>query len=128
MSLTDPGTLMLGESVTLQCNVTAVRGISRVDIVWSSGGTELNRTNGTTGTAINDSLVYTDSYTISQLNTSDDGRVIQCEIVINASRPIMANDTSTLEVNCKLICSYLISYLHNDVGILCILIPTYVVF
>ena len=129
MSLTDPDTLMLGESVTLQCEVTTVRGItSRVDIVWSSGGTELQRINNVSSTMMSNSLVYTDSYTISQLNTSDDGRVIQCEVVINASPSVMANDTTTLEVNCKLICSYLIIYSLNDVGILCILIPTYVVF
>jgi len=107
---------MLGESVTLQCGVSTVRGIiSGVDIVWSSGGTELNRTNGATATLINDSLVYTNSYTISQLNTSDDGRGIQCEIIINASPSVMANDTTTLEVNCKSIFSYLIIYSHNDI-------------
>ena len=44
---------ILGQSLTLQCEVTAVRGItSRVDIVWSSDGMELNRTNGTTATTM----------------------------------------------------------------------------
>ena len=102
MSLTDPGTLMLGESPTLQCEVTAVRGItSRVDIVWSSGGTVLQRMNNASSTMMSNSLVYTNSYTISQLNTSDDGRVIQCEIVINTSPSVRTNDRTTLEVNCK---------------------------
>ena len=102
VSLTDPGTLMLGESPTLQCEVTAVRGItSRVDIVWRSGGTELQRMNNASSTMMNNSLVYTNSYTITQLNTSDDGRVIQCEIVINTSPSVRTNDRTTLEVNCK---------------------------
>ena len=71
---------------------------SRVDIVWSSGGGVLERTNGTTATTMGNSLVYTDSYTISQLSTTDEGRVIQCEVVINASPSIMASDSITLDV------------------------------
>ena len=89
----------VGQSLTLQCNVTTVRGItSRVDIVWSSNGTVLRRMNDTTATTINNSLVYTDYYTISQLSTTDEGRVIQCEVVINASPSVMASDSITLDV------------------------------
>ena len=91
----------VGQSLTLQCNVTTVRGItSRVDIVWrnSSGGNELQRMNDTTATTMDNSLVYTDSYNISQLNTTDEGRVIQCEVVINASPSVMASDSITLDV------------------------------
>ena len=94
-----PNTQTVGQSLTLQCEVTTVRGItSTVDIVWSSGSMELNRTNGVSLTTMGDSLVYTDSYTISQLNTTDEGRVIQCEVVINASPSVMANDSITLDV------------------------------
>ena len=102
VSVTDSGTLILVELLTLQCNVTTVSGItSRVDIVWSSGGTVLRRMNDTIATTMDNSLVHTDSYTISQLSTTDEGRVIQCEIVINASPPVMASDSTTLDVNCK---------------------------
>ena len=94
-----PNTQTVGQSLTLQCNVTTVRGItSRVDIVWSSNDTVLRRINDTTATTINNSLVYTDSYTISQLSTTDEGRVIQCEVVINASPLVMANNSITLNV------------------------------
>ena len=100
--MTDPGTQMLNESLTLQCNVTTVRGItSRVDIVWSSDGTELERMNDVSSTTMDNSLVYTDSYTISQLCTTDEGRMIQCEVVINASPSVMASDSITLDVDCK---------------------------
>ena len=93
-------TQTVGESLTLQCEVTAVRGItSGVDIVWSSGGTELQRMNNVSSAMMNDSLVYTNSYTISQLNTTDEGRVIQCEVVINANPEIRANDSYTLDIN-----------------------------
>ena len=79
--------------------MTTVRGItSRVDIVWSSNGTELERINDVSSTTMDNSLVYTDSYTVSQLSTTDDGRVIQCEVVINATPSIIANDTLTLKV------------------------------
>ena len=92
----------MGESLALLCNVTTVRGItSRVDIVWSSGGTELQRMNNVSSTMMSNSLVYTNSYTISQLNTTDDGRMIQCEVVINASPPAMGSDGTTLNVTGK---------------------------
>ena len=99
VSVTALNTQTVGQSITLQCEVTTVRGItSRVDIVWSSGGGVLERTNGTTATTMDNSLVYTDSYTISQLSTTDEGRVIQCEVVINASPSVLASDSITLDV------------------------------
>ena len=89
----------VGQSLTLQCEVTTVRGItSRMDIVWSSGGTELQRMNNVSSTMMSNLLVYTNSYTISQLSTTDDGRGIQCEAVINVNPVIMANDSFTLNV------------------------------
>ena len=97
--MTTPNTQTPGQSLTLQCEVTTVRGItSRVDIVWSSNGIVLRRINGTIAATMDNSLVYTDSYIISQLSTTDDGRVIQCEVVINTSPPVMATDNSTLNV------------------------------
>ena len=89
----------MGQSLTLQCEVTTVRGItSRVDIVWSNGDVELERMNNVSSTTMSNSLVYTDNYTITQLSTTDDDRVIQCEVVINANSSIMANDSITLDV------------------------------
>ena len=98
--MTTPSTQIVGQSLTLQCKVTTVRGVtSRVDIVWSSGGMELERMNGVSSTTMDNSLVYTHSYTISQLSTTDDGRVIQCEVVINTSPSVMATDSITLDVS-----------------------------
>ena len=89
----------MGQSLTLQCEATTVKGItSRVDIVWSSGGMELNRKNSTIAIMMGNSLVYADSYTISHLNTTDDGRVIQCKVVINVSPSVMADNNITLDV------------------------------
>ena len=100
--MTALNTQTVGQSLTLQCEVTTVRGItSRVDIVWSSNDTELNKTDGLSSNMMNNSLVYTDSYTISQLSTTDDGRVIQCEVVINGNPSVMADDNITLDVTGK---------------------------
>ena len=99
VSVTALNTQTVGQSLTLQCEVTTVRGItSRVDIVWSSDGTVLRGMNNVSSATMDNSLVYTDSYTISQLNATDDGRVIQCEVVINTSPLVMARDSITLDV------------------------------
>ena len=99
VSVTALNTQIVGQSLTLQCGVNTVRGITRrVDIVWSSGGMELERMNNMSSTTMDNSLVYTHSYIISQLSTTDDGRVIQCEVVINASPSVMATGSITLDV------------------------------
>ena len=89
----------MGQSLTLQCEVTTVRGItSRVDIVWSSDGTELGSTDGVTATMGNP-LIYTDSYDIMLLSTTDDGAVYECEAVINSSpSTTAATNNITLDV------------------------------
>ena len=98
-TVTALNTQTVGQSLTLQCEGTTVRGItSRVDIVWSSNDIVLRRINDTIATTMDNSLVYTDSYNISQLSTTDDGRVIQCEVVINASPPVMDTDNIILNV------------------------------
>ena len=93
----------VGQSLTLQCNATTVRGItSRVDIVWSSNGSILKRIEGLNySTTSNDSVLYTNYYTISQLNTADEDRNIQCEIYINAKSLVTMSDTVTLNVTSK---------------------------
>ena len=102
VSVTAPNTQTVGQPLTLQCEVTTVRGIaSRVDIVWSSGGTVLRRMNDTTATTMDNSLVYTNSYSISQLSTTDEDRMIQCEVVINASPLVMASNSVILDVTGK---------------------------
>ena len=58
----------------------------------------LMRTNDTSPTVMDSSLVYTDTYNISQLSTDDDGREYQCEVVINTSPLVMANGSITLNV------------------------------
>ena len=93
----------VGQSLTLESTVTTVRGItSRVDIVWSSNGLVLKLTEGFNQTSTsNNSVIYTDIYTIPQLNTADEGRAIQYDIVINAVATVTASDSVTLNVTGK---------------------------
>ena len=90
----------VSQPLSLQCSVTTVRGItSRVDIVWSSNGVELRRIEGANVSFTSDSLVtYTDHYNALQLNTSDDGRVYQCELLLNIIPLLMADGNITLDV------------------------------
>ena len=91
---------IVGQSLTLECSVTTVRGItSRVDIVWSSNGLHINTMNGVTISISRRNIaIYSATYTIPQLSTTDDGRKYQCEVVINTSPPIMATGSVTLDV------------------------------
>ena len=100
MNLTAPNTQIVGQSLTLECSVTTVRGItSRLDIMWSSGGVELQRvTEMNVSFTSNNSATYKSTYTIPQLNTTDDCRVYQFEVVINTSPPVMATGSVTLDV------------------------------
>ena len=100
--MTAPNAQTVGQSLTLQCEVTTMRGItSSVDIVWSTGGMELERMNDVSSTTMDNSLVYTHNYTISQLSTTDDGRVIQCKVVINTSPSVKTTNSITLDVTGK---------------------------
>ena len=111
VSVTVLNTQTVGQLLTLQCEVTTVRSItSRMDIVWSSDGIILRRINDVLSTTMDNSLVYTDSYIITQLSTTDDGRVVQCEIVINASPSVMDSGSITLDVTGEY-------YIHSYVSI-----------
>ena len=103
VTLSAPSNQTVGQSLTLESSITTVRGItSRVDIVWSSNGVELRRVIGVTTNSTNDnSLLYEDTYDIPLLSTSDDGRVIECEIIIMTTPSIAASSNVTLDVTGK---------------------------
>ena len=95
ISLASSGHQIVGQSLTLECSVTTVRGItSRVDIVWSSDG-ELKRVINIT--TMDDTIEYVDLYTIKQLNDTDQNRMYQCEVVINSIPPVKGTKHITLE-------------------------------
>ena len=92
-------TQTVGHSLVLQCEVTTLRGItSRVDVVWSSDGTVVRWMDNVVLLMVENSLLHIDNYTISNLTTTDNGRVIQCEVVINTNLPVIVSDNITLNV------------------------------
>jgi len=91
---------IVGQSLTLECSVTTVRGItSRVNFIWSSGGTVLKEeeTNIQDFTTLNLNI-YSSTYIISQLSTNDDDQMYQCKVVIDASPSIVEYSNVTLDV------------------------------
>ena len=97
VTVSAPSTLTVGQSLTLECSVAAVRGItSRVDIIWTSYGTVMRRVNATSQVTMGSLAVYTDSYTIPRLCIVDQSEVYNCEVVINTSPPVMVIDSVAL--------------------------------
>ena len=81
----------INEPLTLQCTATIVRGISStVDIIWTTGDTQVRRVNNVTASSnINSTAVY-DLLIIPSLDISDIGSVYQCEVLINSVIPTKA--------------------------------------
>ena len=87
----------MGQSLVLYCILTTVSGIaSTITVTWTSCGKILGTGNITQGTT---SLYY--QYKTGQLTTDDQGKVYQCEVVINTNPPAIASSHITLNVNGK---------------------------
>ena len=77
-----------------------MRGItSTVDIIWTTGNTQVRRVNNVTASSnINSSSIYNDSFIIPSLNVSDIGSVYECEVVINSVLPTGARTYFTISI------------------------------
>ena len=96
----------VGQSLLLECDVTTVRGItSRVVIIWSSDGSGepgLDVTGGVnTSSVTNDFMLFTNTYIIPQLSTTDENKEYQCEVFIDTDSPVIASDSVILNVTGK---------------------------
>ena len=92
----------VGQSLTLECSVLTVRGIrSTVDVIWKRDNLELESSGNINSSTANNSLLYTDTYTISQLSTSDEDKTFQCDVFINTLSPVTGYDNVTLNVTGK---------------------------
>lgn len=100
MTIDVPNYQIVGQPLTLNCNITAVRGIaSEVNIVWISDGVELKRVNEVnTEFQSNNIVMYEDMYFIPLLKTTDDGKNFHCEITVMTSPIILVADNYTLEL------------------------------
>ena len=91
-----------------------MRGItSRVDIEWSSGGTVLRRMNGVSSTTMDNSLVYTDSYTIPQLSTSDDNGIYNCRLTVRSNPRRRTTEPVTLDVTGECFTKFIIGCVYH---------------
>ena len=103
MTVTADDTQIVGQSLILECSGIGVRGVtSSVDIVWTSNGVILNSIIGVSGIPSQDNLPVYSATHVLQLNTDDEDRTYQCEIIINSDPPAMSSDDITLNVtgNC----------------------------
>ena len=95
-----PDIQAVGQSLSLECIVTTVRGLSSsIDIIWTSDGLEINRTSGaSTDSSTSSFILYRDFYNIPLLTTAEDGRVFQCEGMINTTPYLTAESSTTLDI------------------------------
>ena len=85
---------IVGQSLILHCSVNIARSIDRlVNFTWSSNDTTVRMLDQTEETQ--------DHYVISQLNTSNDGQMYKCEVVVNTSPPLIASNILVLNITGK---------------------------
>ena len=76
------------QPLILQCNATIVRDITgTVDIIWTTGDTQVRRVNNVTASSNIDSTsksVYSDSFITRNLDVVDTGSIYHCEVFINS--------------------------------------------
>ena len=98
--LKEPDMQTIGESLSLECIVTTVRGItSSIDVIWRRGDVEIQRIVGARiSSSTSSSIIYRDFYNISLLTTAEEGRVYQCEGVINTTPDLITGSNITLDV------------------------------
>ena len=99
----------------LQCNATIVRGItSTVDIIWTTGNTQVRRVNNVLASSnIDSSSIYNDSFIIPSLNLSDIGSVYECEVVVNSVLPSTAKTGFTVPIPGTYVRMYIHLFSYN---------------
>ena len=97
-----PNKATVKEAAEMECRVTTVKGInSRVDVVWSFNGTEVERIEAISiNHTTNSSMVYSHVY---EINITEPGVAYQCEAIININPPVKATGSIvTMDVAGKL--------------------------
>ena len=110
----------INQSLTLQCTANIVRGISStVDIIWTSGDTQVRRVNNVTASSnINSTSVYNDLFIIPSLDISDIGNLYQCEVFVNSVIPTKAKEDYIIPIPG----TYVFTYIHVYVTVLSLIL------
>ena len=123
INLIGPSNVSVGQNLTLQCAVDTVENImSRVDIVWRRDGIQLEKTNNITGNITSGSVVYSDLHMFGLLATSDNGTVVQCEVVINVVPPVRNTATTVIVVFGKYSSIVVCYFVYMCIHIMCMYI------
>ena len=106
---------IVGQPLMLECEMSTPRGIdSRVDIVWTRDGVEVEHINDVSSNFSSPEVfVYTNIYTIPLLGTYDDDVVYECEVIINSSPLHKISENVTLDVTGMCALMYLFKYGYN---------------
>ena len=101
---------IVGQPLMLECAMSTPRGISsRVDVVWSRDGVEVEHINDVSSNFSSpEVVVYTNIYTIPLLGTYDDDIVYECEVVINSSPLLKITENVMLNVTGMCVLIYLV--------------------
>ena len=102
---------IVGQPLMLECAMSTPRGISsRVDVVWSRDGVEVEHINDVSSNFSSpEVVVYTNIYTIPLLGTYDDDIVYECEVVINSSPLLKITENVMLNVTGMCVLIYLVT-------------------
>jgi len=99
VTVTAPNTQRVGQTLTLACNATTVRGItSKVEMVWKRGNKTLRTLNNISPTMMDSSPLYSNLYTISALTADDDGRGYECTLTVQSAPTVTGKDTVILDL------------------------------
>ena len=91
------GNVTIGDPLTIDCTVTAVRGISSsVDIIWTTGGRVVRRVYNITADIEIDYAIYTDSFEISSLSIIDNRKEFSCTVVVNKIQQNLINNSNQI--------------------------------
>jgi len=94
---------VIGQSLTLQCNIRLVNDIAAsvtMDIKWITGDTEVRRVENVQLGLTNN---ITDFFSIPVLSNSNNNQEYRCEVVVNTNSPAIGNDSVVLNVTRKFI-------------------------
>ena len=99
---------IVGQQLMLECAMSTPRGIdSRVDIVWTRDGVEVEHINDISSNFSSpEVVVYTNIYTIPLLGTYDDDVVYECEVIINSNPLLEIAQNVTLDVTGMCVLNY----------------------
>ena len=103
------------QPLILQCTATTVENItSTVDIIWTTGNTQVRRVNNVTASSnINSSSIYNDSFIIPSLNLSDIRSMYECELLINSFIPATAKADIIIPIPGTYVCIYACTYIDT---------------